>query len=47
MDKLNKTELTIDFTYELETNDTFLAQWIECSPMARETWVQSQFASYQ
>ena len=24
-----------------------LAQWLECSPMARETWVQSQVESYQ
>ena len=24
-----------------------LAQWVECSPMIRETWVQSQVASYQ
>ena len=22
-------------------------QWVECSPMIRETWVQSQVASYQ
>ena len=24
-----------------------LSQWVECSPMIRETWVQSQVASYQ
>ena len=24
-----------------------LAKWLECSPMARETWVQSQVESYQ
>ena len=24
-----------------------MAQWLECSPMARETWVQSQVESYQ
>ena len=24
-----------------------LAKWVECSPMFRETWVQSQVASYQ
>ena len=24
-----------------------LAGWVECSPMVRETWVQSQVASYQ
>ena len=24
-----------------------LAKWVECSPMVRETWVQSQVASYQ
>ena len=24
-----------------------LAWWLECSPMARETWVQSQVKSYQ
>ena len=24
-----------------------LAQWLECSPMAWETWVQSQVESYQ
>ena len=27
--------------------DEFLAQWVECSPMARETRVQSQVESYQ
>ena len=24
-----------------------LAWWLECSPMARETWIQSQIESYQ
>ena len=24
-----------------------LAYWVECSPMVRETWVQSQVSSYQ
>ena len=24
-----------------------MAMWVECSPMVRETWVQSQVASYQ
>ena len=24
-----------------------LAYWVECSPMARKTWIQSQVASYQ
>ena len=24
-----------------------LAEWVECSPMAKETWVQSQVESYQ
>ena len=24
-----------------------LAYWVECLPMARETWVQSQVESYQ
>ena len=24
-----------------------LARWFECSPMARENWVQSQVDSYQ
>ena len=24
-----------------------LVHWVECSPMVRETWVQSQVASYQ
>ena len=24
-----------------------LAQWVECLPMVQETWVQSQFTSYQ
>ena len=28
-------------------NIHLLAQRLECSPMARETWVQSQVESYQ
>ena len=32
---------------ELHMNATSLAQRLECSPMARETWVQSQVESYQ
>ena len=24
-----------------------MARWLECSPMAQETWVQSQVESYQ
>ena len=27
--------------------DQMLAWWLECSPMARETWVQSHVESYQ
>ena len=27
--------------------DCSLSWWVECSPMVRETWVQSQIASYQ
>ena len=30
-----------------ENNPILLAQRLECSPMARETWVQSQVESYQ
>ena len=29
------------------TNMYLLAQWVECSPIVQETWVQSQVASYQ
>ena len=28
-------------------NSGSFAEWVECSPMVRETWVQSQVASYQ
>ena len=31
----------------LRVNYIELAHWIECSPMVRETWVQSQVKSYQ
>ena len=34
-------------TVIFHTNDNFMIQWLECSPMARETWVQSQVESYQ
>ena len=41
------------FMYRLPGLKTFititlsLALWVECSPMVRETWVQSQVTSYQ
>ena len=49
----NKKNININFfsimfwlLYVLHNNNT-LVKWLECSPMARETWVQSQVESYQ
>ena len=48
--KLLEPYLTF-FDYEviffIATKTGTLAQRLECSPMARETWVQSQVESYQ
>ena len=35
------------YTRIKDVHTSSLAQWVECLPMARETWVQSQVASYQ
>ena len=32
---------------QIDDDDILSAQRLECSPMARETWVQSQVESYQ
>ena len=37
----------VDFNGMLHDDPGTLAQRLECSPMARETWVQSQVESYQ
>ena len=42
--------LVIPDDYRVKLKDYImvsLAKWVECSPMVRETWVQSQVASYQ
>ena len=36
-----------DYSYKERLENGTLAQRLECSPMARETWVQSQVESYQ
>ena len=39
--------IVFDGTWDLFPRYISLAQWVECSPMVRQTWVQSQVASYQ
>ena len=41
--ELSEFELQLRFNIHFWTNNLE----VECSPMARETWVQSQVASYQ
>ena len=41
------TEAEISNTFLTWKKTCSLAQWLECSPMIRETWVQFQVASYQ
>ena len=41
----NRNPQNIDDLRRLITGS--LAKWVECSPMVRETWVQSRVASYQ
>ena len=39
--------VTLDYGRQLKGFTGSLAQWVECLPMIRKTWVQSQVASYQ
>ena len=56
LSKLSPFKIEKNIIKKLKTKNSFkkdlkmehyLAQRLECSPMARETWVQSQVESYQ
>ena len=44
---LNINKIDIPSNLYIYIYTAWLAQWVECSPMVRQTWVQSQVVSYQ